>query len=254
MSEQPVSESEFDTEVEDVTSEAVEPDGTNDEVESSDEELLYEVDGEEVTLGQLRKWKSGGLREADYTEKTEALAKDRKELDSQFDSVKAEKGKLNDRVEFLTQLENEARDLMLGAAVDETLLEDDPQEYMRQKARYDERVSKVQEIGQKIAETRQEMNDENAVKLHDALGWSDEEKKSADLKVIEGYVKEIGLTSERFGRVEDPEVMTAFLEAGKYRALKAKNKQVRKVPKTPTPEGESKPEVKSLAERMYAKD
>ena len=253
MAEADLSESGADTEVEDVTSEAVDTDGANDETQDSDEELVYVIDDEEVTLGQLREWKSDGLREADYTKKTEEVARDREKLNAQFDEVKTQKQEVGTRIEFLGQLEEKAEALMLGAQPDASLLDEDPEGYMREKALYDQRVEKAQEISKEIADLKNEINQENARKLHESLGWADEAKAEADKSLIKQAQKSENISDAEFARIDIPGVMTALVKAAKYDALQRETagKRVRKVPKTPSPDGSAAPKVKSLAERMY---
>ena len=40
----------------------------------------YEVDGEKITIDQIKEWKQNGLRQSDYTRKTQELAEQRKAL------------------------------------------------------------------------------------------------------------------------------------------------------------------------------
>lgn len=41
----------------------------------------YEIDGEKFTIDQIKEWKQNGLRQSDYTRKTQELAQMRKELE-----------------------------------------------------------------------------------------------------------------------------------------------------------------------------
>lgn len=52
------------------------------EAEASPEDL-YEINGIEFTLSQLEDWQKSGLRQEDYTQKTQALAAERKEFASE---------------------------------------------------------------------------------------------------------------------------------------------------------------------------
>ncbi len=258
------SESGVDTEVDNVTSEAADPGGTalenaNDaEPQSSDEELLYEIDGEEVTLGQLREWKAGGLREADYTKKTEEVAKDRNEVQSQFAKVKSDREGLEARMEFMTQASEKFEKLILGDPVDESLIEDDPQEYQRQKARRDLRQDALGELVDELNQAQNDLNEDNANKLHTTLGWHDDEKKQSEIKLIDQFRKgdkDFPMSDKDFAKVTHPLLIKSLLLAQKYLDLQASsaNKQVKKAPKAPSPDGAAKTEVKSLAERMYGK-
>lgn len=71
------------------------------EVEITPEEVpkvdKFNIDGEEITLEQIKEWKQNGLRQSDYTKKTQELAQQRKELE-------ALKGDLPEQEEDLTEL------------------------------------------------------------------------------------------------------------------------------------------------------
>lgn len=54
--------------------------------EEDEEEPTFEVDGEEVTLDQVRQWKNQGLMEADYRKKTAQLAEQRRGLQESLQS------------------------------------------------------------------------------------------------------------------------------------------------------------------------
>lgn len=53
----------------------VQPEGTD----VTTEPEVFEIDGEKYTLEQIREWKQSGLRQQDYTKKTQALAREREQ-------------------------------------------------------------------------------------------------------------------------------------------------------------------------------
>lgn len=53
----------------------------DDEDEKAQESNVLEIDGEQVTLDQIRAWKKGHLMEQDYTRKTQEVARERRELE-----------------------------------------------------------------------------------------------------------------------------------------------------------------------------
>lgn len=214
--------------------------------------LVYDIDGEEVSEDTIREWKAGHMMQADYTKKTQTLADERRDFGQEQEKLKADTDQLSEKVSFVSELVEEFQKLSVGE-VDATLIDSDPEEYMRQKARQDANRGQLDAISAKLAEVKNEINEQNAQKLHKALGWHDEAKKADDIKLIEGYTSAKGMGQADFAKIEHPAVMEAFLDAAKYKALQEqkKSKQVRKAPKTPSPEGQGTPEVKSLAERMY---
>lgn len=65
------------------TPENTTPEGTVSEPEITAPEIpsKYNIDGEEFTLDEIREWRKSGLRQADYTRKTQEVAKQRKEAE-----------------------------------------------------------------------------------------------------------------------------------------------------------------------------
>ena len=59
-------------------------------VQPTASEPSFEIDGEKVSLSTLKEWKANGLRQSDYTRKTQELAQQRKELESKQIPVQAD--------------------------------------------------------------------------------------------------------------------------------------------------------------------
>ena len=72
--------------------------------EEAEEELFYELDGEEVSLNQLKEWKSNGLMQSDYTRKTQALADERKALEAKLSKINEMESQFNDKISALDAL------------------------------------------------------------------------------------------------------------------------------------------------------
>lgn len=65
----------------------VQPNGTTQaDSDTQDTNNTVVIDWEEVTLDSIREWKKGHMLQSDYTKKTQELAKQRKELESQKQS------------------------------------------------------------------------------------------------------------------------------------------------------------------------
>jgi len=115
----------------------------------------------------------------------------------------------------------------------------DPSEYLRLK---EVEASRSQVLNDLVAK-RNKVVQENTVKeseaLHKALGWSDQAKKDADIKLVTGYMQEKGITDQ----VASHKLMLALHEAAdlsaKAKALEAAKvatlKEVKKAPKTTKP-------------------
>ncbi len=223
--------------------------GTTDD---SEEELFYQVDGEEISLSEIKKWKAGHMMQSDYTKGKQEVAEKRKQLDEMST-------KTNQRLEQLTSLESRLEKLVM-ADVDETqlneLMEIDPGSYLKEKQKIEARKSQLESIRKEISNAKGELASDASRQLHQQLGWSDQEKYKSDVSAIDSYRKEVGISDERLGSILDPGIMVAFLEAAKYRALKTSNpadsKKVAKISKATRPKA-APPKPLTLAERMYGK-
>lgn len=238
----------------DTTSESnSQSDATTDE--SSDlSGLYYEIDGEEVSAADIKRWKSGHLMQSDYTRKTQALADDRKRFQTERDDFES-------KLEMLRASESELNELILGdlkgQKLDE-LREYDVSKYLEVKEQIESRSKKLSELSNKFAAAQQELADRGFKQLSDSLGWADSEKFESDKKTISEYAKAAGITDRDFQKIVSPAVMTAILEAAKYRKLKESNpaetKKVKAHPKVATPSKPSGNAPLKDYEAFYGKD
>jgi hypothetical protein len=84
-------EDEPEAEAEEIPEEDHPEEEAEEEAETADDDgALYEVAGETFTLAELREWKKNGLRQSDYTKKTQQLAEERKALEAERDGFKSE--------------------------------------------------------------------------------------------------------------------------------------------------------------------
>lgn len=65
----------------------------------------YEIDGEKITIDQIKEWKQNGLRQSDYTKKTQELAQQRKELEALGTELPEKEG--STELERLERIERE---------------------------------------------------------------------------------------------------------------------------------------------------
>lgn len=229
-------------------------DATTDESGDLPDEVYYDVDGEEVSAADIKKWKSGHLMQSDSTRKTQALADDRKRFQSERDELDA-------KLEMLRSAEADLEGLIMadlqGKNLDE-LREYDVSEYLKVTETQKKRSAKLAEISQKFAKAQQELADRGFKQLSESLGWdANPEKFESDKKTLADYAKATGITDRDFQKIVSPAVMTAILEAAKYRKLKESNpadsKRVKAVPKIVKPAKSVAPRPLSLAEKMYGK-
>lgn len=225
-------------------------------VQSSQElpEIVYEIEGEEIPLDTIKKWKSGHLMQADYTKKTQ----EHSEKVKQFSVKELE---LNEKLSALSDIEGEIQKLALGdlneVNLDE-LLDVDPAEYLKTQKKIEQRKHAVAGL----IEKRNKLQSENVQKsvefLHQTLGWQDAAKRESDISAISNYAKEKGYSDQEFNRITDPKVMIAFLDAANYQKLLAEAKDAKKkvlqAPKSSKPTSSVPSRPLTLAERLYGRD
>lgn len=216
----------------DENQEADESEQTEDgEVEDLEEEeaLYIDLDGEEVSLDQVKDWKANGLMQADYTRKTQALADDRKSLETDTSNLST----ALEEVRTLTA-ELEAQ---IGAEDEvnmEELREDDPEEYIAQKERNEKREKLLAKSKESLTVTKsvsqEDVAAEQAKLMENNPEWVVDGKATdaykSDMKALDGYLKANGWTQEEFSEVYQSKHMQALIKAAKFDALKSKTKTI----------------------------
>lgn len=214
-------------------------DATTDESSDLPEGLYYDIDGEEVSAADIKKWKSGHLMQSDYTRKTQALADERKRFQSERDE-------LDSKLEMLRSAEADLEGLIMadlnGANLDE-LREYDVSKYLEVTEKRKDRAAKLSELSQKFAKAQHELADRGFKQLSESLGWdANPEKFELDKKSISEYAQATGITERDFQKIQSPAVMKAILEAATYRKLKESNPaETKKVKAAPRVAAPSKP-------------
>lgn len=230
-------------------------DATTDESSDLPDELYYDIDGEEVSAADIKKWKSGHLMQSDYTRKTQALADERKRFQSERDE-------LDSKLEMLRSAEADLEGLIMadlnGANLDE-LREYDVSKYLEVTEKRKDRAAKLSELSQKFAKAQQEIADRGFKQLSESLGWdASPEKFESDKKSISEYAKATGITERDFQKIQSPAVMNAILEAATYRKLKESNpaetKKVKAAPKVAAPSKPSTQRPLKDYEAFYGAD
>jgi len=223
---------------EEVTTETEESEATeNSQDENSDEEsdlLYYDIDNEEVSIDQIKEWKSGSMMQADYTRKTTIHSEDVKAFnvkEEAFDKkVLAFEGKIETLQAMISEEALSDDDL-------KELREYEPEKYIE----YTEKMVKRKQFVDKNKSTKKESSFDVTAehkKLWDANPtWLDNGKQTkvftADMKLIQDYATNNSFSNDDFSnfKANDFQMM---LKASKYDALNNKNaaieKKVRKAP------------------------
>ena len=224
-------------EAEEVTQEAQSDDEQSDsdsdveEQEQVEEKPRYKVkaSGEEieVTLDDLIK---GYQREADYTKKTQTLAEQRKQVESERQVIEQAKTQRDQYQERLAMIESALRTYAPQENL-EALKETDPIGYAVKVAEQTQREKQLQAVQmerariaqQQQAEQSQNLNSHLAVeaqKLAEAIPeYADEQKSVQVKKDIRDYARKIGWSDEELASVYDSRAVLTLYRAMQYEKL-----------------------------------
>ena len=244
----------------------------DEEETSGSNQELYKVvvDGQEqeVTLDELTK---GYSRQSDYTRKTEKLSQDRKSVEEK----NAEYTRLNEEAKIKRdQYENQLQVLSQQLQTTEQnvdmdrLYQEDPAEYVKQKADQDRRKELLQASEQEQnrirAEKQQESDkvysqylDNERKLLADKLPiYGDKDKGPEFIKNLTSYAKSIGYTDQEISMLVDHRAVMMLANAYRYDKLKKANLKNKKVTKVSKVVSSSSPKVdddSDVVKRMNSK-
>ena len=244
----------------------------DEEETSGSNQELYKVvvDGQEqeVTLDELTK---GYSRQSDYTRKTEKLSQDRKSVEEK----NAEYTRLNEEAKIKRdQYENQLQVLSQQLQTTEQnvdmdrLYQEDPAEYVRQKAEQDRRKELLQASEQEQnrirAEKQQEsdkvysqyLDNERKLLAEKLPIYGDKDKGPEFIKNLTSYAKSIGYTDQEISMLVDHRAVMMLANAYRYDKLKKANLKNKKVTKVSKVISSSSPKVQDdsdVVKRMNSK-
>jgi len=244
----------------------------DEEETSGSNQELYKVvvDGQEqeVTLDELTK---GYSRQSDYTRKTEKLSQDRKSVEEK----NAEYTRLNEEAKIKRdQYENQLQVLSQQLQTTEQnvdmdrLYQEDPAEYVRQKADQDRRKELLQASEQEQnrirAEKQQEsdkvysqyLDNERKLLAEKLPIYGDKDKGPEFIKNLTSYAKSIGYTDQEISMLVDHRAVMMLANAYRYDKLKKANLKNKKVTKVSKVVSSSSPKVdddSDVVKRMNSK-
>jgi len=183
-------------------------------------------DDEKVTLGELKK---RGLRQADYTRKTQALAEERKAFEAERQETQTARQKFIELAkkfdEQLDALEPKEPDW------DELKKSVSPEEYAQAYADWDraqKRRQKLKAERQRVEQEQQQedmrgfekyVEEQNAMVLKSVPEFQDQEKGPALMKQLFRYAESQGVRPEEFRQVVSAVAITQWVKAMRYDAL-----------------------------------
>lgn len=256
-----------ESEQEDDESKAEESSDDNDGEAQDEEETLYlDLDGEEHSLDEVKEWKAGNMRQADYTKKTQALADERTQLNADREAFNGEKSKLSD---LSAQLE------VLVAEDEEVdwkeLKEYEPEKYIELKEKANARKEKLAEVKASQPQagvlSDDEIKEESNALFAANPDWLEKDKDGKpvkltdayqnDMKLVSEYASTVGYTQDDLAAIQRSSHWLTLLDAAKFHAQKQKGsalkKKVKKAPLATKPKANQAKPKKSAADVFYGK-
>lgn len=225
---------------------------TNKEENETPQQELHKVkigDQElEVTLEEALR---GYQRESDYTKKTQDLAINRKEIQSQQDSLKTElEAVKNSRSQYEQQLAELTKHLNQDNNIDwETLYRENPADYIKLKADEDKRKEALQltqleqqRINEEKRKEQEKIYNNYLVKERQILAekmpvYADKEKGPQLLEKLTNFALENGYSEKEISMMVDHRAVLLLADAYRYNQIKKsklENKKVKTTPRTVT--------------------
>jgi len=228
------------------------PDSLDDDGADSDEPLFFELNGKEISVADVQEGLDNGLRQSDYTKKTQKLAEESKEVEAQGAKAIQAFDTLSGHIEALEHAFKEQE-----TAVDwDHLREYDTAEFLRLKEEHENKQTLLESARTDAQKLKDEANSIKLASEQEKLkeffsDWSDpatgEKAREKDTALINTYVTENGFTNDEFAHLDSSKLMIAIHKAAQYDALRkdgeAVEKQVRKAPRV------QKPSVKKQAQK-----
>lgn len=273
-----VEESEDDEEAEEGSEETEDAEEDADEEEGSDSEeeeeepesdIVWELDGEGLTLDDL---KTGYLKNADYTQKTQALAEEKQVFAQQVASLQAHEQTVAENLTLALQV-IEPQLVELQNTDWDGLLQSDAYEYQQKRGELEQaqmRYAALQERGQQMLAQRQQQTERaqeafttaERQKLRLALPDLADPKTGRDLahRIKEYALNDVGLSPQEADNMVDHRLIVVLNKARQFdelqnAGLSVAQKKIKKGPKKTISSGKPQSLSKRTARKQQnAKD
>jgi hypothetical protein len=232
QTDQPLEDEEESKDESEEEGEEEDADSEDDDAEDSGEELVYlDLDGKEVDLDEVRKWRDGHLMQADYTRKTQEVADDRKAVQAEREEVTTLKSQINEQLAELKAM------VELDEEIDWVeLRETDPDEYIERKEKADKRKAAVEKFKAEPEDsplTPDELKEEQSTLFGGHPDWFDDKGKTTktytdDMEALNSYCKNAGFTEAEVKGMPRARYIETLLKAAKYDELQERGKEVKK--------------------------
>lgn len=225
-----------------------EADEPNANEEGADAPITVEVDGKQVTLTkeQIADAYKNGLRQSDYTQKTMAVAEQRKAAEAETRKAQEERAAYSQNLQKMAA--------QLDAVIEQqektdwnALLESDPVEFLKQKHLYDTRQAARQKVQQETAELQKRIQAEQAEAFKSHLAqqqeqllaklpeWKNEAKAKSEREALKTYLQEQGFESKDIDAIADHRAVILSRKAMLYDQMMAKaSAAAKKIQNAPT--------------------
>lgn len=192
--------------------------------QDDDPEEEWEAGGQtfKVKKSELR---AGYMKDADYRQKTAKAAEQQRAAEQVIQYVQQEHAQRANRLDvFMESLQRE----LVGSQPDPRLIDDNPQEFLRQTAQYNQRAQLMHQAmaeRQGIAQQQQAMQHQRHAQVLQAererLGsaipeWRDSKAKEAEQKLIAETLRKTGYSPEEIGSVADHRAVVLARKAALY--------------------------------------
>jgi len=239
-------------------------------LDSNQELYKLTINGQEteVTLDELKK---GYSRQSDYTRKTEKLSQDRKsveEKNSEYTRLNEEAKIKRDQYQNQLQVLSEQLRATEPQVDMERLYQEDPAEFVKQKAEQDRRKELQAAAQQEQDRIRQEKQQESEKVYSQYLDnerkllaeklpiYGDKDKGPEFVKNLTNYAKSIGYADQEIAMLVDHRAVMMLANAYRYDKLKKANLKNKKVTKVSKVVSSSSPKVQDdndVVKRMNSK-
>jgi hypothetical protein len=225
---------------------------------TTDSDLFYEIDGEEVSASTVAEWRKGHMLQSDYTKKSQANAEKAKAIEAKAAELNETKTKLSDIISELDSVISKGKTPQELAE----LRDSDPSEYLRYKEEIAQRKELSEKAKKELAAIKSREDAERITneknKLLEALPeWLDPVKQKADVQLIDDYAASRGFSNDDFNVISSHKMMLMALDAAKYHALKKEtestSKEVEKAPNVIKAKAKSEQKLTTVAQRFYGK-
>lgn len=239
LEDEPEKEAPTETDAEEATDESTEEEVAEGDETPADEEEV-ELDGEKYKVP--KKLAEAVLRQKDYTQKTQAVAEEKRIVEDKRQFLEAREQLLGASFKDAAELQALQSQLEQYAAIDwNTLISEDPQQAMRLSMGRQDLQTRIAEKQSALGKTVEQMRATAAQHLSKQLEMGRAELQRRVGKLNEADRKgtwqqgiALGFSEQELQSIPDPRIMHALYKAAKWDALQAaKPKAMQKVVEAP---------------------